>query len=144
MLDFTQGLDIRCLNDDDIDDINHMRLRTLHFAWDNPEDNLEPKFRRFAEAFRRKSKIGMVYCLTNYNSTMKENLYRIYTLRDLGYDPYVMIYNKPSAPQEIRDLQTWCNDKVLFKKVKRFEDYNLRGYRKNLRNCVPPDQIEFT
>lgn len=126
MLDFTQGLDIRLLNDADIDDINHMRLRTLHFAWDNPKDDLEQKFRNFAKGFRRKSNIGMVYCLTNYNSTMEENLYRIYTLRDIGYDPYVMIYNKPSAPQEIRDLQRWCNNKIIFKSVKRFENYSVK------------------
>lgn len=123
ILDFTQGLDIRCLNDEDIEDINHMRLRTLHFAWDNPKDDLEGKFRAFANGFRRKTKIGMVYCLTNFNSTMEENLYRIYTLRDLGYDPYVMIYNKPDAPKEIRRLQRWCNNKIIFKSVKRFEDY---------------------
>lgn len=123
VLDFTQGLDIRLLNDDDIEDINHMRLRTLHFAWDNPKDDLESKFRNFADNFRRKSNIGMVYCLTNYNSTMEENLYRIYTLRDLGYDPYVMIYNKPNASHEIRRLQRWCNNKMIFKSCKRFKDY---------------------
>lgn len=123
ILDFTQGLDIRLLNDADIADINQMRLRTLHFAWDNPKDNLEPKFKAFAKQFRRKSNIGMVYCLTNYNSTMEENLYRIYTLRDLGYDPYVMIYDKPNAPKEIRRLQRWCNSKFIFKSCKKFEDY---------------------
>lgn len=126
ILDFTQGLDIRCLNEADIEDINHMRLRTLHFAWDNPKDDLEGKFRAFANGFRRKTKIGMVYCLTNYNSTMEENLYRIYTLRDLGYDPYVMIYNKPSAPKEVRDLQRWCNNKFIFKSCRRFEDYKKK------------------
>lgn len=123
ILDFTQGLDIRLLNGDDIEDINHMRLRTLHFAWDNPKDDLEDKFREFAKGFRRKSNIGMVYCLTNFNSTMEENLYRIYTLRDLGYDPYVMVYDKPHAPKEIRRLQRWCNNKIIFKSCKRFEDY---------------------
>ena len=125
MIDFTQGLDIRLLNDADIADINQMRLRTLHFAWDNPKDDLEGKFRNFAKGFRRKSNIGMVYCLTNYNSTMEENLYRIYTLRDLGYDPYVMIYNKPTAPREIRDLQRWCNNKIIFKSERDF--YKYRG-----------------
>ena len=123
ILDFTQGLDIRLLNSHDIEDINHMRLRTLHFAWDNPKDDLEPKFRMFAQAFRRKSNIGMVYCLTNFNSTMEENLYRVYTLRDLGYDPYVMIYDKPHAPKEIKRLQRWCNNKIIFKSCKKFEDY---------------------
>ena len=123
ILDFTQGLDIRLLNDDDIADINEMRLRTLHFAWDNPKDDLEGKFRNFANGFRRKSNIGMVYCLTNFNSTMEENLYRIYTLRDMGYDPYVMVYDKPHAPKEIKMLQRWCNNKIIFKSCKRFEDY---------------------
>ena len=123
ILDFTQGLDIRLLNDDDIADINEMRLRTLHFAWDNPKDDLETKFRNFANGFRRKSNIGMVYCLTNFNSTMEENLYRIYTLRDMGYDPYVMVYDKPHAPKEIKMLQRWCNNKIIFKSCKRFEDY---------------------
>lgn len=124
ILDFTQGLDIRLLNDDDLADINEMRLRTLHFAWDNPKDDLETKFRNFANGFRRKSNIGMVYCLTNFNSTMEENLYRIYTLRDMGYDPYVMVYDKPHAPKEIKQLQRWCNNKIIFKSCKRFEDYD--------------------
>lgn len=123
ILDFTQGLDIRLLNDDDIADINEMRLRTLHFAWDNPKDDLETKFRNFANGFRRKSNIGMVYCLTNFNSTMEENLYRIYALRDMGYDPYVMVYDKPHAPKEIKQLQRWCNNKIIFKSCKKFEDY---------------------
>ena len=123
ILDFTQGLDIRLLNDDDIADINEMRLRTLHFAWDNPKDDLETNFRNFANGFRRKSNIGMVYCLTNFNSSMEENLYRIYTLRDMGYDPYVMVYDKPHAPKEIKMLQRWCNNKIIFKSCKRFEEY---------------------
>lgn len=126
ILDFTQGLDIRLINDDDIADINEMRLRTLHFAWDNPQDDLEEKFRNFAKKFRRKSNIGMVYCLTGFNSTMEENLYRIYTLRDMGYDPYVMVYDKPHASRELRDLQRWCNNKIIFKSVKKFEDYKGR------------------
>ena len=120
---FNQGLDIRLLNDDDIADINGMRIKDLHFAWDNPKDDLEGKFRNFANGFRRKSNIGMVYCLTNFNSTMEENLYRIYTLRDMGYDPYVMVYDKPHAPKEIKMLQRWCNNKIIFKSCRRFEDY---------------------
>lgn len=123
ILDFTQGLDIRLLNDADIDDINHMRIKYLHFAWDNPREDLKPKFEYFAKNFRRNSDIGTVYCLTNFNSTMEENLYRIYTLRDLGYKPYVMIYDKVHAPKEVRKLQRWCNNKIIFNKCKKFEDY---------------------
>lgn len=122
-LDFTQGLDIRLINDEDMADINRMRLKNLHFAWDNPKENLEGKFKAFAQGFRRRTKIGTVYCLTNYNSTMEENLYRIYTLRDLGFDPYVMVYDKPHAPREIKRLQRWCNNKFVFNKCRDFKDY---------------------
>ena len=124
-IDFTQGIDIRLTNAHDIDDLNHMKIKRLHFAWDNPKDDLEGKFREFSKAFRIKdSRRKTVYCLTNFNSTMEENLYRVYTLRDLGYDPFVMIYNKPNAPREIRLLQRWVNNKFVFKTVKRFEDYD--------------------
>lgn len=120
---FNQGLDIRLLTDQDIEDINQIRIKDIHFAWDDPKEDLKDKFVHFASGFRRNSHLGMVYCLTNFNSSMEENLYRIYTLRDLGFDPYVMVYDKPHAPKEIRRLQRWCNNKAIFKKCKRFEDY---------------------
>lgn len=122
---FNQGIDIRCITEKDIDDLNKIRMKKVHFAWDNPKDDLAERFKNYARRAKNKPKgsYGMVYCLTNFNSTMDENLYRIYTLRDLGYDPYVMIYNKPSAPQEIKDLQRWCNNKIIFKKCKDFKDY---------------------
>ena len=125
-IDFTQGLDIRLISDSDIEMLNRMKLKNVHFAWDNPKDDLAPKFKMWAEKFRRNSNIGMVYCLTNFNSTMEENLYRIYTLRDLGYDPYVMVYDKPHAPKEINALQRWCNNKLIFKSCPKFEDYDRK------------------
>ena len=45
-------------------------------------------------------------------------------LRDMGFDPYIMVYNKPSAPKEIRKLQRWCNNKFIFKSVPNFYDYD--------------------
>lgn len=124
-INFNQGLDIRCINEDDIADINQMKLKNVHFAWDNPADDLADKFAKYAQQTKHKphGSCGTVYVLTNFNSTMEENLHRIYTLRDLHYDPYVMVYNKPNAPREIKDLQRWCNNKIIFKSCKRFEDY---------------------
>lgn len=122
-IDFTQGLDIRLLDQYDIQDVNKMRIGTLHFAWDNPNDNLKPKFEDFAKSFRRRTNIGTVYILTNFGSTLDQDLYRIYTLRDLGYDPFVMIYNKPAAPKEVLRLQRWCNNKFVFKSTKSFNEY---------------------
>lgn len=125
VIDFCQGLDIRRINDEDINDIKQMKLKNIHFAWDNPKQDLAEKFKYYATHGKkdRHGSYGTVYCLTNFNSTMEENLYRIYTLRDLGYAPYVMVYNKPNAPQEIRRLQRWVNNRYIFKSCKRFEDY---------------------
>lgn len=124
MINFNQGLDIRLLTEQDIDDINKLKIKSFHFAWDNPKDDLGGAFKRFSELCRIKDRRRkVVYVLTNFDSTMEENLHRVYTLRDYGYDPYVMIYNKPSAPQEVKDLQRWVNNFRIFQSCPRFEDY---------------------
>ena len=124
IVDFSQGLDIRLTNEAVAEKLNNIRVKRLHFAWDNPHQDLTPYFKRFTEVYSRKSCSGkVVYTLVNFNSTMEQNLYRIYTLRDLGYDPYVMVYDKPNAPKEIKDLQRWVNNRFVFRACKRFEDY---------------------
>lgn len=125
LIDFTQGLDIRLLNDDDIADLNAMRLKNVHFAWDDIADDLEAKFEWYTKVGKKNKhgKWGTVYVLVNFNTTMEENLYRIYTLDRIGFDPYVMIYDKPHAQHEIRLLQRWCNNKIIFGACPYFEDY---------------------
>ena len=125
-VDFNQGLDIRLTNEYNIGLINRVKVKNIHFAWDNADDDLKPYFERYKALAKHKPNggYGTVYCLTNYGSTMEQNLYRIYTLRDLGYDPYVMVYDRPNAPKEIRMLQRWCNNRIIFKSCKRFEDYD--------------------
>jgi hypothetical protein len=128
-VDFNQGLDIRLTNEQNIDLINRVRVKSIHFAWDNAEDDLKPYFERYRSLAKHKphGQYGIVYCLTNFGSTMEENLYRIYTLRDMGFDPYVMVYDKPNAPKEIKQLQRWCNNRWIFRSCERFEDYQKGG-----------------
>jgi len=119
-----QGFDIRLADEEIAEKLGRMRIKRIHFAWDNPKQDLTEHFRRFAAAYRRKSaSTKVVYILVNFNSTMEENLWRIYTVRDLGYDPYVMVYDKPHAPQDIKHLQRWVNNKFIFRKCKTFEEY---------------------
>lgn len=127
-IDFTQGLDARLLSEDNIALINKIKLKEIHFAWDymKDENSVITGLSLYQKYATRKphGQYGTVYILCNYDTAMEENLYRIYTLRDMGYDPYVMIYDKPNAPREVRYLQRWCNNKRIFRKVKNFEDYD--------------------
>lgn len=124
-IDFTQGLDIRLINPDNISLLNKIKTKMLHFAWDNPKQDLTDYFKLFSERTKCKdSKRKTVYVLTNFNSDISEDLYRIYTLRDLGFDPYVMIYQKETADRTHRNLQRYVNNKRIFKSIARFEEYN--------------------
>jgi len=121
-----QGFDIRLADEEIAEKLGRMRIKRIHFAWDNPKQDLTEHFRRFAAAYRRKSaSTKVVYILVNFNSTMEENLWRIYTVRELGYDPYVMVYDKPNAPKEIKQLQRWANNKFIFRKCASFEEYRV-------------------
>lgn len=125
-VDFTQGLDIRLVGDV-IGLLDQIRIARIHFAWDNPNQDLRPYFKDYIRKARsNKHRPPSVYVLTNYGSTVEQDLYRIYTLRDLGFDPYVMIYDKENAPRDRRLLQRWVNNKIIFRTVEKFEDYNCK------------------
>lgn len=127
-VDFTQGLDARLLTDSNIELLHRIRIKRLHFAWDNPRDTVTPKqLERFMVARVNPHDTDYVkynvYVLTNYWSTLDEDLHRVYWLRDHGYNPYVMIYDKAHAPKEIRRLQRWVNNRVIFRSTEKFEEY---------------------
>ena len=123
-VDFTQGLDIRLITPDNVALLNKVRTKAVHFAWDNPDIDLTPYFRRFLELTNIHSvRRRRVYVLTNYASTHEQDLYRVETLRGMGYEPYVMIYDRPSAPPITRQLQRWVNNKRIFHTVSDFANY---------------------
>lgn len=127
-VNINQGLDCRLLNEDVVGMINRLRLKDIHFAWDYMKESkaVLRGLELYAKLASRKvhGSFGTVYTLVNYDTTMEENLYRIHALRDLGYDPYVMIYDKPNAPREIRLLQRWCNNRIIFKTEPDFYKYD--------------------
>ena len=123
-MDFSQGLDIRLVTPDNVALLNRVRTKAVHFAWDNPNEDLTGHFKRFLELTAIKSdRKRRVYVLTNYDSTHEQDLYRVETLRGMGYDPYVMVYDRPTAPKITRQLQRWVNNKRIFYTVKNFSDY---------------------
>ena len=123
-VDFSQGLDIRLITPDNVALLNKVRTKAVHFAWDNPDVDLTGYFWQFIQWTAIKSdRKRRVYVLVNYNSTHEQDLYRVETLRSLGYDPYVMVYDRPSAPPITRHLQRWVNNKRIFYTVANFADY---------------------
>ena len=128
-VDFTQGIDARLLNEENINALNQVSTSMIHFAWDSMEQS-----EKILNGLNLYSRLGNVdrwhraaYVLTNKNTTEEEDLYRIYHLRDMDLDPYVMIYNKPEASQRTKDIQRWVNSKPIWRMCKRFEDYKARG-----------------
>lgn len=132
-VDFTQGLDARLLTKENIALINQIRLKEIHFAWDSMQE--EKAVLRGLELYakyanrRPHGRYATVYVLTNYATSFQEDLHRIYTLRDMNFDPYVMIFNKPSAPQEVRRLQSWCNNRKIFRAQPDFYKYDPKYKR---------------
>lgn len=124
VIDFTQGIDVRLATPERIEMLNRMRIKRVHMAWDQPNQDLTEDFKRFSECYGRKSESGkVVYVLTNFDSTIEQDLHRIYTLRDLKFDPYVMVYDKEHAAPIYRDMQRWVNNRIIWRSCKFFEDY---------------------
>lgn len=126
-VDFSQGCDIRIMTEEKAEYIKQMKIKQVHFAWDRYEDKeiIVPKFKAFKEITQWDKRKLPVYVLVNFNTTLEQDLDRIYTLRDLGYWPYVMIYDKENLPKGhiTRRLQRWVNMRAVFEKIQRFEDY---------------------
>lgn len=129
-VDFSQGCDIRLMTDEKAEYIKRMKIKQVHFAWDRYEDKekIVPQFERFKEITQWDYRKLGVYVLCNFNTTFEQDLDRVYTLRELGYNPYVMLYEKDKLPagHRLKLLQRWVNNRIIFRSCKRFEEYDGR------------------
>lgn len=128
-VNFNQGIDIRLVNDKNIELLKQIRLDGIHFAFDRWQDKdiIEPRLRAFAEktGYTRSKGRVMVYILTNFDTTLEQDIYRIQLCRELNFSPYPMIYDKEHADPIYRKLQRWCNN-FIFWKCPTFEEYKGR------------------
>lgn len=128
-VDINQGMDARLLSPEKVEMLNRIKLSTIHFAWDNYRQGRQvlAGLQCFAEHFHRKLDRGhmaQVFVLTNFDSTPEQDLERVYTLRDMGFEPYIMVYDKQHAAPFYKSLQRWVNMRAIFHRVKTFEEYN--------------------
>lgn len=126
IVNFNQGLDIRLINDRNLEVLSHIRMEGIHFAFDRWQDKdiIEPRLRKFKEQTGYDKDHGkvMVYILTNFDTTLEQDIYRIQLCRELNFSPYPMIYDKEHADTLHKDLQRWCNN-FIFWSVPTFEEY---------------------
>ena len=161
-VEFNGGMDVRLLDEEILSALEKIKVKDYHFAWDDPRENLEEQFRLFRDAGLTAAGQCKVYVLTNYWSTMKEDLFRIYTLRNLGFMPFVMIYDKQKfvdskgrwlpdvdlrySEKQLRDfkicqhMQRWCGRINIIKSCPDFEKYE--PYRRWMeKGCPVPRKI---
>lgn len=131
-VNFSQGLDLRLINNENAELLSKVKYynwtfsrRMIHFAWDDIKDE-----RKILKGLKILLKYIpphciMVYVLVGFNTTIKDDLYRIRKLADLKVKPFVMIYNN-GKDTTLRHLSRWVNkryymivpwDQYLDKKV---------------------------
>lgn len=121
VVDFHQGLDARLMTDEMAKEIASVKHSgQIHFAWDSMQ--IEKSVLRGLDIVRQYIRPGKltVYVLIGFDTTPGEDLYRVMRLHELGYESFVMPYNK-SDPYQKR-FARWCNHKAIFKTAK-WEDY---------------------
>ena len=125
-VEFNQGLDIRLVNERNLELLREIKIDKPHFAYDRYEDKeiVEPKMRMVREitGWKRGNVRPAVFILCNFNTTLEQDIERIQFCRSIEWSPYPMIYDKEHADPIYKKLQRWCNN-YIFWNVKRFEDY---------------------
>lgn len=125
-VEFNQGLDIRLVNEKNLELLRQIRIDKPHFAFDDyrQKDVIMPKMKMIREitGWNRSKGRPTVFILTNFDTTIEQDIERIQFCRTLGWTPYPMIYDKEHAKPIYRKLQRWCNN-FIFWNVPRFEDY---------------------
>lgn len=130
-VNFNQGLDIRMMTDRKAEMLSQIKIDSIYFAWDrfSDKDMIQPKFLKFREVSKIRQKDLQVYVLCGFKSreVTDEDLYRISWLRDNGYAPYVMLYDKDHIPKghDLRKLQRWVNNRFIFWTCPTFEEYKM-------------------
>jgi hypothetical protein len=111
--------------------LKQIKMKELHFAWDRyqDKDKILPKFKLFKDIYGGNERKLIVYVLCNFDTTIEQDLERIYTLREMGYWAYVMLYDKEHIPKkhELRKMARWVNNRFIFAKCKTFEEYKNGG-----------------
>jgi hypothetical protein len=135
-VNFNQGLDIRMMTDEKAEMLKRIKIKHVNFAWDRYEDKeiILPKLKQFKQITQWDFRKMGVYVLCNFNTSFEQDIERVMTLRELGFMPYVMLYQKESIPRGhlLKKLQRWTNNRFIWTQVETFDEYldYMKGERK--------------
>lgn len=135
-VDFNQGLDARLISPRKAELLASMNLIVPHFAMDttNSIGAVKKGIKLYVDAYKRLKgkwnwRNAKVFCLTNFDTTHEQDMQRIAAIQECECQPYVMIYNKFSAPAITRRLQRWTNSTMLYAKTQDFVEYQKMNYK---------------
>lgn len=124
-VDFTQGLDARFINKQNIELLSQIKVKMLHFAFDfmKNEKRIIAGLKLVKEQLPLDEHKISVYVLTNYDTSIDEDLYRVRKLKEMSYRPDIRIYRKNALPRQhiLRDLQRWCNNRFIYNSCNFFD-----------------------
>jgi len=116
-VNFNSGIDLRLVTEENAHLISKVRYydwkfksRRLHVAWDRLQD--EKQIFRGLEILTMYVPKRHIYCyvLVGFNTTIRQDIYRILKLLEFGVTPFVMIYNnKPDTM--LHKLARWVNQR---------------------------------
>lgn len=132
-VEFNQGLDARFITDEVAKALNKVKRSTVHFAFDFMKN--EKMIIKGLKTYQKYCKIGQndsVYILTNFDTTIEQDIYRVRMVQEAGLLPDIRIYRKNTAPKVVRDLQRWCNNRFVYRSCD-FMDYVPRADGKTIK-----------
>jgi len=128
---FVQGLNIRIITTEQaelLSECNYynskFKKRYLTFAWDKYKDG-----RIVFEGIKRCNDAGITsekmqfFILIGYDTTPRQDMERVMSLKNLGCKPFVMPYNKSNPYQKA--FTRWVNYRPVFESVK-WDDYKYK------------------
>ena len=126
-VNFTQGLDARFITPEIAEMLKQINTKMWHLAFDfmKNEELIVKGLKTFVDIVKPNRRYCYVYMLTNFDTTIEEDLYRVRKIQEIGLDPDIRIYRKNSLPKRhiLRDLQRWCNNRTIYRSQPDFMQY---------------------
>lgn len=133
-IDFTQGLDARFITEEIAEILKIIKKERVHFAFDfmKYEKQIINGLKTYKQICGGRDSTNICYILTNFDTTIEEDLYRVAKVEECGFLPDIRIYRKSTAPRILRDLQRWCNNRIIYRSCD-FMDYVPRKDGKTIK-----------